>query len=112
MAPAISPVPAVDPCKVSVLAPAPVAVSALVNFKSPVPDWSIVAPNVVPARLSTRSVMAAAPVYTRVAAVVALPTSIVPTVASAGFPRLLAPALTLLIVLMLSTPAPIVVLPV
>ena len=32
IAPAISPVPAVDPCSVSVLAPAPLAVNALVNF--------------------------------------------------------------------------------
>ena len=62
MAPAISPVPAVEPCSVSVLLPAPVAVKALVNFSRPVPDWSSVAPPVVPARLMTRSVLASAPV--------------------------------------------------
>ena len=62
MAPAISPVPAVEPRRVSVLIPAPVAVKALVNFNSPVPDWSRVAPPVMPARLITRLVFCAPPV--------------------------------------------------
>ena len=49
-APAISPMPAVDPCKVRVLLPPPVAVKLLVNCSVPVPDWSMVALPVVPAR--------------------------------------------------------------
>ena len=62
MAPASSPVPAAEPCSVSVLLPTPVAVSALLNLSKAVPDWSIVPPPVVPARLITRSVVAAPPV--------------------------------------------------
>ena len=38
MAPATSPVPAVEPCRVKVLTPPPVAVKALVNLSRPVPD--------------------------------------------------------------------------
>ena len=57
IAPLISPVPAVEPCNVSVLLPAPVAVKLLVNLSRPVPDWSSVPPPVVPARLMTRSVV-------------------------------------------------------
>src|SRR2546421_12701960 len=63
MAPSISPVPAVEPWTVSVLAPAPVAVRLLVNFNRPVPDWSTTPPPVVPARLSTLLLVSPAPVY-------------------------------------------------
>ena len=38
MEPEISPVPVVDPCRVSVLLPTPVAVKSLVNFSKPLPD--------------------------------------------------------------------------
>ena len=40
MAPAISPMPAVDPRSARFLLPAPVAVKSLVNLSKPVPDWS------------------------------------------------------------------------
>ena len=95
--PASSPVPAVEPCSVSVLAPEPVAVIALVNFNSPVPDWSTVPPPVVPARFKTRSVVSPVPAYLRVPAVVRLPRSIVPLATVVGAPMLLFPPLTLLI---------------
>src|SRR3954469_7897606 len=36
--PAISPVPAAEPCNVRVLLPTPVAVRSLVNFRRPAPD--------------------------------------------------------------------------
>ena len=62
MAPASSPVPAVEPCSVRVLLPAPVAVRSLENRSRPVPDWSTVAPPVVLLRLSTRLVVSPAPV--------------------------------------------------
>ena len=63
MLPANSPVPAVEPEKVSVLLPVPVKVMLLVNFSNPVPDWLSPPPPVVPARLITRSVVSpAAPV--------------------------------------------------
>ena len=38
IAPLISPVPADEPCNVTVFTPIPVAVKALVNFSNPVPD--------------------------------------------------------------------------
>ena len=60
MEPAISPVPVVDPVRVSDLFPAPVTVKLLVNFSSPVPDWSRIAPPVRPARLITRSLVSLA----------------------------------------------------
>ena len=43
------------PPSVRVLAPTPVAVSALENTSAPEPEDSMVAPPVVPARLTTRS---------------------------------------------------------
>ncbi len=61
IAPAISPSPAVEPCSVRVLLPAPVAVKSLVNLSRPVPEWSITALAVVPRRLTTRSVVSPVP---------------------------------------------------
>jgi hypothetical protein len=112
IAPAISPVPAVEPCRVSVLAPAPVAVKALVNFNSPAPDWSSVAPPVVPARLITRSLVSPEPVYLSVAAVPPVPMAMVPLGTVVGAPTALAPPLTLPIELIDKLPPLIVVVPV
>src|SRR5438067_1844781 len=89
IAPPISPVPAVEPCRVRLLLPSPAAVLVPVNFSKPlVPDVSIIPPPVVPLRLNTLLVVSPAPVYSRVALVEPLPRLILPV------PRLpLAPAL-------------------
>jgi hypothetical protein len=50
--------------------PAPDAVLAPVSFSSPVPDWSIVAPPVVPFKSSTLSLVSPVPVYFSVPVVV------------------------------------------
>ena len=59
---AISPVPAVEPVSVSVLIPAPEAPKVPVKLKSPVPDWLMVPPPVVPGRSRFRSVVLLLPV--------------------------------------------------
>jgi hypothetical protein len=61
MAPAISPLPAVEPCSTNVLEPAPVAVKDRTNFSNPVPDWSSTAPPVVPERSIARLVVSPVP---------------------------------------------------
>ena len=60
IAPPITPTPVVEPVRVSVLVPAPVAVTAP-TWKVPVPDMSSVAPAVVPPRLITRSLVEPVP---------------------------------------------------
>ena len=55
-------VPVFVPPRVRVLSPSPVVVKLLVNVSAPLPLAVIVAPPVVPARSTTRSVEAAAPV--------------------------------------------------
>src|SRR5205085_2627081 len=87
MAPANSPVPAVDPCRVRFLAPTTVAVRLVVNFSRPVPDWSIVPPPVVPFRLIVRSVVSPAPRYVSVPVVVVPPRSIRPLATVVGRPK-------------------------
>src|SRR3954447_17318159 len=72
MTPAISPTPAVDPIRLSVLLPPPVAVTADEKTSVPVPAISTVAPAVVPFRLRVRLVVAPVPVYRRVPLVVVL----------------------------------------
>ena len=112
--PASSPVPTLDPCKLSVLLPTPVAVTALVNFSSPLPDWTSVPPPVVPARSSTRSVVSPLPVYSSVPVVAPPPRPMVPLPAVVGAPRLLLvlPPVTLLSVPTLRLPFWMMVLPV
>ena len=114
-APAISPVPSDDPCKVKVLLPGPVAVVALLNFSNPpMPACSSVPPPVKPARLITRSVVSpAAPVKINLPGVPPLPRSMVPLAAVVGRPRLLlaTPPTTLLSEPTLTAPLRMVVLP-
>ena len=98
MTPESRAIPAVDPCNVSVLDPAPVAVTLPVKVSKPAPEWSITPPPVVPARLMTRSVVCELPVTTSEPVAVRLPRSITPVAAVSGAPRELeaVPPLTLL----------------
>ena len=93
---AISPVPADEPVSVRVLMPAPVAPKAPVNFKSPVPDWLIIAPPVVPGRSRFRSVVLPVPIYERVVVVAPVPMEINPFAALVATPMELLPAPTAL----------------
>ena len=96
--------PAVDPVSVSVLEPAPVAVSALVKVSVFVPDMSKVTPPVVLLRFRTRSVLWPVPVYCRVTAVVPPPSAMVPFAIVVGAPRALLPPPTLAMLLKASVP--------
>ena len=71
----------------------PVAVIAPVNFRSPVPDWSITAPPAVPGRSRFRSVVLPVPIWESVAVTVPEPMEIKPFVALVATPMelLLAP---------------------
>ena len=64
MTPANSPVPPVDPCKVSVLETLALLAVLAVNFSSPVPDWSSTMPGVPspPLKVRTRPVVSPLPV--------------------------------------------------
>ena len=62
MFPANSPVPAVEPLSVKLLAPTPVTERLLVNLSKPVPDCSSPAPPTVPDNLMTLSVVSPVPV--------------------------------------------------
>ena len=96
IAPTISPVPSVEPERVKVLLPTPVAPTKPVNFKSPVPDWSITAPPAVPGRSRFRSVVLPVPIYERVVVVVPVPMEINPFAAFVATPMELLPAPTAL----------------
>src|ERR1043166_765416 len=100
-----------DPVSVSVLAPDPLAVNGLVRLSAPVPDASMVAPPVVPAKSIPRSLLWPDPVYCNVPAVAAEPMAMVPFAAVVGAPRALLPPPTLARELMLRVPAPMVVGP-
>ena len=83
-------VPVVPPVPVSVrlFAPAPVAVTALDKVNAPLPEASIVAPPVVPARSMTRSELSSEErVHLSVPVVVRLPSAMVPEATSAAVPR-------------------------
>src|SRR5262249_48183225 len=63
IAPAISPAPDVDPCNVRFFTLGPVAVNAPVNFRRPVPDWSMNARlQLLSLRSTMRSVVSPLPV--------------------------------------------------
>ena len=111
MAPCNSPMPAVDPVSVRVLAPAPVAVSALVKVSVPVPDMSSVAEPIVPARLITRFVLWPVPLYCKTAVLAELPNAMVPFPVVVGAPRALLPPLTFAMELNTRVPWPTVVVP-
>jgi len=89
MVPAMSPEPTPlgELRSFKVFEPAPETLSALVNFKSPEPDWSIVAPPVVPERSITRFVVSPVPEYTSTPAVVRLPILSVEFATSTGAPK-------------------------
>jgi hypothetical protein len=89
MAPAISPEPTPlgELRSFKVFEPAPETMKALVNFKRPEPDWSMVAPPVVPERSIKRFVVSPVPEYTRTPAMVRLPILSVEFATSTGAPK-------------------------
>ena len=104
---------ALVPCRVKVLAPEPEKVGLLVKLTSAVPDESMVAPPVVPAKSITRSVLLAVVRFkTRVPVLAALPMAMVPRGTVAGAPNEVLPPPTLPIEVPVSAPAVIDVRPV
>ena len=85
--PKIRAVPSVEPCSVSVLLPAPEAVTEPMKSKTPVPDWSSTAPPVVPERLMLRCVDWEEPVIVRLPVEAREPMSMVADAVSIGAPR-------------------------
>ena len=112
MAPEMALLAVLEPTRLSVLLPAPVAVKLDVNVREPAPEASSVAPPVVPARLTTRFVLELPlPVYWSVPPTVVAPMAMVPFAAVVGAPSAEA-VLRLASVFTLTVPELMVVVPV